>query len=143
MLNNTIVYVLGQYNRKDVARATGCDCYIKNLKLMTLDTTNTSGSLILFLWNETNIWASDMDGCHCWNVIKVPLMSGEYSLLLIYLVVMKSLVFYGIQLIIDIHPYLCGASIVNSPGHVVTHSIANLGKTVKLPINLIYHLNPN
>ncbi|XP_077343180.1 proto-oncogene tyrosine-protein kinase ROS isoform X1 [Lithobates pipiens] len=80
MLNNTIVYVLGQYTWKDVARATGCDCYIKNLKLMTLDTTNTSGSLIIFLWNETNIWASDMDGCHCWNVIKVPLMSANFTI---------------------------------------------------------------
>ncbi|XP_072264904.1 proto-oncogene tyrosine-protein kinase ROS isoform X2 [Pyxicephalus adspersus] len=80
IMNDTIIHVLGQYNQKDVAKGVGCDCHLKSwelITLMTLDTTNTSGSLILFLWNETNIWASDMDGCHCWNVIRIPLISGS------------------------------------------------------------------
>ncbi|XP_018419020.1 PREDICTED: proto-oncogene tyrosine-protein kinase ROS [Nanorana parkeri] len=78
-INDTIVHVLGDYIQKDVAQATGCDCHMKNwelITLMTLDTTNTSSSHILFLWNGTNIWASDIDGCQCWNVIKIPLMPG-------------------------------------------------------------------
>ncbi|XP_068089471.1 LOW QUALITY PROTEIN: proto-oncogene tyrosine-protein kinase ROS [Hyperolius riggenbachi] len=78
IMNDTVVHVLGKYNKEDLKRTSECDCQMntwQRITFMALDTTNVNSPLIFFLCNETSIWASDMDGCHCWKLIDMPYMS--------------------------------------------------------------------
>ncbi|XP_044147095.1 proto-oncogene tyrosine-protein kinase ROS [Bufo gargarizans] len=77
-INDTIVGMFRHY-KKTPTTTSNCDCYEKNCALGTiisLDTTDKNNSYIFFLCNVTEIWSSDLDGCHCWNVISVPLLPG-------------------------------------------------------------------
>ncbi|XP_069831031.1 proto-oncogene tyrosine-protein kinase ROS isoform X2 [Dendropsophus ebraccatus] len=79
IINDTVVGILG-HNRKIIPTATNnCDCNEKNCDLgtiMALDTSDKNKQYLFFLCNVTNIWASDLDGCHCWEVMSVALLPG-------------------------------------------------------------------
>ncbi|XP_071997816.1 proto-oncogene tyrosine-protein kinase ROS isoform X2 [Engystomops pustulosus] len=78
LVNDTIVSIFGYY-KKVVPITSNCDCYEKNCALGTLlamDNTGWNNSYIFFLCNVTEIWTSDLDGCHCWKVNSVPLLPG-------------------------------------------------------------------
>ncbi|XP_073532013.1 proto-oncogene tyrosine-protein kinase ROS isoform X2 [Phyllobates terribilis] len=79
VINDKVKNILGHYKKTTPTTTTNCDCVEKNCELGTvigLDTSDKSNPYIFFLCNVTNIWASDLDGCHCWKVISVTLLPG-------------------------------------------------------------------
>ncbi|KAM4043716.1 proto-oncogene tyrosine-protein kinase ROS [Anomaloglossus baeobatrachus] len=79
IINDKLESILGHHEKTIPTTTSNCDCVEKNCELGTiiaLDTSDKNNPYIFFLCNATNIWASDLDGCHCWNVISVTLLPG-------------------------------------------------------------------
>ncbi|XP_056419568.1 proto-oncogene tyrosine-protein kinase ROS [Hyla sarda] len=79
IMNDTLVGILG-YNRTIIPTSeNNCDCNENNCDLGTIIALGTSDKnipYIFFLCNATYIWASDLDGCHCWKVMSVAPLPG-------------------------------------------------------------------
>ncbi|KAM8952993.1 proto-oncogene tyrosine-protein kinase ROS [Pelodytes ibericus] len=78
--NGTLSHVLGHENNISGVKA-NCTCSIKSSDIgssLALDTTNRDTPYIYFLCNATEIWTSDLEGCHCLKVITLPQLNGEF-----------------------------------------------------------------
>ncbi|XP_073432046.1 proto-oncogene tyrosine-protein kinase ROS isoform X2 [Dendrobates tinctorius] len=79
VINDKVESILGHYKKTTPTTTSNCDCVEKNCELGTviaLDMSDKNNPYIFFLCNVTNIWASGLDGCHCWNVISFTLLPG-------------------------------------------------------------------
>ncbi|XP_075453845.1 proto-oncogene tyrosine-protein kinase ROS isoform X2 [Ascaphus truei] len=79
IVNDTVNHVLGHKSKAHAIQTSSCNCFVKHSELgaaMTLDTTDNRNSYIYFLNNGSDVWASDLEGCQCWKVITIPLLSG-------------------------------------------------------------------
>ncbi|OCT80310.1 proto-oncogene tyrosine-protein kinase ROS-like [Xenopus laevis] len=78
--NDTVHHVLGHENKTDAFKTNACSCLINSSEIglpVALDATNISKPCIYFLKNSTDVWASDLEGCHCWRVISINLSPGS------------------------------------------------------------------
>ncbi|XP_063297854.1 proto-oncogene tyrosine-protein kinase ROS [Pelobates fuscus] len=74
--NGTIEHVLGYKNKIRTSEASTCNCHVEpSGRSMALDLTDTDNPYIYFLSNATDIWISDLEGCHCVKVFSIPLLS--------------------------------------------------------------------
>ncbi|KAM4771019.1 proto-oncogene tyrosine-protein kinase ROS [Rhinophrynus dorsalis] len=74
--NDSVNYVLG-LNKTGAVRTSVCSCFVKHSEIgspMALDSTDINNPYIYFLRNDTEIWASDLEGCHCWKVLSISLL---------------------------------------------------------------------
>uniref|UniRef100_A0A8C8SKB0 Tyrosine-protein kinase receptor n=1 Tax=Pelusios castaneus TaxID=367368 RepID=A0A8C8SKB0_9SAUR len=74
ILNKTMHHVLGHTPLQDQRRSY-CSCNVTETDLgraMTIDMSDSKKSQMFFIKGRNEIWASDLDGCHCWRVISVP-----------------------------------------------------------------------
>ncbi|CAM2111842.1 proto-oncogene tyrosine-protein kinase ROS [Caretta caretta] len=75
IMNNTIHHILGHTPLQHQTRRSYCSCNVTETDLgraMTIDMSDSKKSQIFFIKGRDEIWASDLDGCHCWRVINVP-----------------------------------------------------------------------
>lgn len=83
ILNHTAHHVLGYVAAEEQTRSY-CTCNVAEAELggpMNIDVSDSKNPQLLFIRGRDEIWASDMDGCHCWRVIKVPSFQGLSALL--------------------------------------------------------------
>ncbi|KAM4694286.1 proto-oncogene tyrosine-protein kinase ROS [Discoglossus pictus] len=79
IIKDTIKHILGSSDATHT-EISSCNCFLEISKLgplMTLDTTDSKNPGIYFQSNVTDIWGSDLDGCHCWKVITISMLSDS------------------------------------------------------------------
>lgn len=83
ILNNTVHHILG-YKSVEEEMRNYCTCNVAEAELgrpMSIDASDSKNPQLLFIKGGDEIWASDVDGCHCWRITKIPSFQGLSSLL--------------------------------------------------------------
>ncbi|NXW02201.1 ROS1 kinase, partial [Fregetta grallaria] len=78
ILNNTVHHILGYIPLEEQMR-NYCTCNVAEAELgrpMSIDVSDSKNPQLLFIRGRDEIWASDVDGCHCWRIIKIPSFQG-------------------------------------------------------------------
>ncbi|XP_015714246.1 proto-oncogene tyrosine-protein kinase ROS isoform X2 [Coturnix japonica] len=78
ILNNTMHHILG-YESVEEKMRNYCNCNVAEAELgrpMSIDLSDIKKPQLLFIRGRDEIWASDVDGCHCWKIIKIPSFQG-------------------------------------------------------------------
>ncbi|KAM9240253.1 proto-oncogene tyrosine-protein kinase ROS [Leptosomus discolor] len=79
LLNNTVHHILGYISAEEQMR-NYCTCNVAEAELgspMTIDVSDSKNPQLLFIRRRDEIWASDVDGCHCWRIAKIPSFQGK------------------------------------------------------------------
>ncbi|KAM6405293.1 proto-oncogene tyrosine-protein kinase ROS isoform 3-T3 [Pluvialis apricaria] len=79
ILNNTVHHILGYVSVEEQMR-NYCTCNVAEAELgrpMSIDVSDPKNPQLLFIRGRDEIWASDVDGCHCWRIIKIPSFQGR------------------------------------------------------------------
>ncbi|NXJ83328.1 ROS1 kinase, partial [Trogon melanurus] len=79
ILNNTVHHILGYISAEEQMR-NYCTCSVAEAELgrpMSIDVSDPKNPQLLFIRGEDEIWASDVDGCHCWRIAKIPSFQGK------------------------------------------------------------------
>ncbi|XP_075353451.1 proto-oncogene tyrosine-protein kinase ROS [Mycteria americana] len=79
ILNNTVRHVLGYISVEEQMR-NYCTCDVAEAELgrpMSIDVSDSKNPQLLFIRGRGEIWASDVDGCHCWRITKIPSFQGK------------------------------------------------------------------
>ncbi|XP_069707856.1 proto-oncogene tyrosine-protein kinase ROS [Phaenicophaeus curvirostris] len=79
ILNNTVHHILGYVSAEEQTR-NYCTCNVAEAELgrpMSIDVSDSKNPQLLFIRGRDEIWASDMDGCHCWRITKTPNFQGK------------------------------------------------------------------
>ncbi|NXG70179.1 ROS1 kinase, partial [Baryphthengus martii] len=79
ILNNTVHHILG-YISAEVQMRSCCTCNVSEAELgrpMSIDASDSKNPQLLFIRGRDEIWASDVDGCHCWSITKIPSFQGK------------------------------------------------------------------
>ncbi|XP_009904369.2 proto-oncogene tyrosine-protein kinase ROS [Dryobates pubescens] len=77
MLNDTVHHILGSISEQ---MRTSCTCNVAEAELgraMHVDVSDSKNPQLLFVRGRNEIWASDVDGCHCWSMTKIPSFQGK------------------------------------------------------------------
>lgn len=78
ILNNTMYHILG-YESVEEKMRNYCNCNVAEAELgrpISIDVTDIKKPQLLFIRGRDEIWASDVDGCHCWRITKIPSFQG-------------------------------------------------------------------
>ncbi|NXE10719.1 ROS1 kinase, partial [Lophotis ruficrista] len=79
ILNNTVHHILGYISVEEQLRS-NCTCNVAETELgrpMSIDVSDSKNPQLLFIRGRDEIWASDVDGCHCWRITKIPSFQGK------------------------------------------------------------------
>ncbi|NXP53439.1 ROS1 kinase, partial [Heliornis fulica] len=79
ILNNTVHHILGYISVEEDTR-NYCTCHVAEAELgrpMSIDMSDSKNPQLLFVRGRKEIWASDVDGCHCWRIIKILSFQGK------------------------------------------------------------------
>uniref|UniRef100_A0A8C3K4N0 Tyrosine-protein kinase receptor n=1 Tax=Calidris pygmaea TaxID=425635 RepID=A0A8C3K4N0_9CHAR len=79
ILNNTVHHILGYISVEEQMR-NYCTCNVAEAELgrpMSIDVSDPKNPQLLFTRGRDEIWASDVDGCHCWRITKIPSFQGK------------------------------------------------------------------
>ncbi|NXX32476.1 ROS1 kinase, partial [Nicator chloris] len=79
VLNNTVHHILGHGLLEKQTRGY-CTCNVTEAELgrpTSMDLSDSKNPQLLFIRGRDEIWASDVDGCHCWRIIKTPGIQGN------------------------------------------------------------------
>ncbi|XP_010003164.1 PREDICTED: proto-oncogene tyrosine-protein kinase ROS [Chaetura pelagica] len=79
ILNNTVHHILGYISVEEPMR-NNCTCNVAESELgrpMSIDVSDSKNPKLLFIRGRDEIWASDVDGCHCWRITKIPIFQGR------------------------------------------------------------------
>ncbi|NWH66941.1 ROS1 kinase, partial [Geococcyx californianus] len=79
ILNNTVHHLLGYISVEEQMR-NYCTCNVTEAELgrpMNIDLSDSKNPQLLFIRGKDEIWASDVDGCHCWRITKIPSLQGK------------------------------------------------------------------
>ncbi|KFQ79243.1 Proto-oncogene tyrosine-protein kinase ROS, partial [Phaethon lepturus] len=79
ILNNTMHHILGYISVEEQMR-NYCTCNVAEAELgrpMSIDVSDSKNPQLLFIRGRDEIWASDVDGCHCWRITKIPSFQGK------------------------------------------------------------------
>ncbi|XP_074718456.1 proto-oncogene tyrosine-protein kinase ROS [Strix uralensis] len=79
ILNNTMHHILGYISVEEQMR-NYCTCNVAEAELgrpMSIDASDSNNPQLLFIRGRDEIWASDVDGCHCWRITKIPSFQGK------------------------------------------------------------------
>uniref|UniRef100_A0A672TNW2 Tyrosine-protein kinase receptor n=1 Tax=Strigops habroptila TaxID=2489341 RepID=A0A672TNW2_STRHB len=79
ILNNTMHHILGYISVEEQMR-NHCTCNVAEAELgrpMSIDVSDSKNPQLLFIRGRDEIWASDVDGCHCWRITKIPGFQGK------------------------------------------------------------------
>ncbi|XP_035178288.1 proto-oncogene tyrosine-protein kinase ROS isoform X3 [Oxyura jamaicensis] len=74
ILNNTVQHILGYISVEEQMR-NYCSCNMTEAELggpMSIDVSDSKNPQLLFVRRRDEIWASDVDGCHCWRITRIP-----------------------------------------------------------------------
>ncbi|NXC43638.1 ROS1 kinase, partial [Penelope pileata] len=74
ILNHTLHHILGYISVEEQMR-NNCSCNVAEAELgrpMSIDVSDSKKPQLLFIRGKDEIWASDVDGCHCWRITKIP-----------------------------------------------------------------------
>ncbi|XP_064505762.1 proto-oncogene tyrosine-protein kinase ROS isoform X2 [Pseudopipra pipra] len=77
--NNTVHHILGYISVEEQMR-NYCTCNVTEAELgrpMSIDVSDSKNPQLLFIRGRDEIWASDVDGCHCWRITKIPGFQGK------------------------------------------------------------------
>ncbi|NWU86118.1 ROS1 kinase, partial [Onychorhynchus coronatus] len=77
--NNTVHHILGYISEEEQMR-NYCTCNVAEAELgrpMSIDASDSKNPQLLFIRGRDEIWASDVDGCHCWRITKIPSFQGK------------------------------------------------------------------
>ncbi|NXG50631.1 ROS1 kinase, partial [Psilopogon haemacephalus] len=78
VVNGSVHHILGYTSAKEQGR-NSCTCNVAEEELgrpMNIDVSDSKDPQLLFVRGRNEIWASDMDGCHCWEITKIPSLQG-------------------------------------------------------------------
>uniref|UniRef100_A0A8C3BPL6 Tyrosine-protein kinase receptor n=1 Tax=Cairina moschata TaxID=8855 RepID=A0A8C3BPL6_CAIMO len=78
ILNNTVQHILGYISAEEQMR-NYCSCNVTEAELgrsMSMDVSDSKNPQLLFIRGRDEIWASDVDGCHCWRLTRIPSIQG-------------------------------------------------------------------
>ncbi|OWK58396.1 Proto-oncogene tyrosine-protein kinase ROS [Lonchura striata] len=84
ILNNTMQHILGHSLVEKTRNY--CTCNVTEAELgrpMSIDLSDSKNPQLLFIRGGDEIWASDVDGCHCWRTIKIPSIQDKRCLILL------------------------------------------------------------
>ncbi|NXK04370.1 ROS1 kinase, partial [Herpetotheres cachinnans] len=79
ILNDTVHHILGYMSVEEQMR-NYCTCNVAEAELgrpMSIDVSDSKNPQLLFIRGRDEIWASDVDGCHCWRITKIPSFQGK------------------------------------------------------------------
>ncbi|NXH73549.1 ROS1 kinase, partial [Hydrobates tethys] len=79
ILSNTVHHILGYISVEEQMR-NYCTCNVAEAELgrpMSIDVSDSKNPQLLFIRGRDEIWASDVDGCHCWRITKIPSFQGK------------------------------------------------------------------
>ncbi|NXE26582.1 ROS1 kinase, partial [Ardeotis kori] len=79
ILDNTVHHILGYISVEEQLRS-NCTCNVAEAELgrpMSIDVSDSKNAQLLFIRGRDEIWASDVDGCHCWRITKIPSFQGK------------------------------------------------------------------
>ncbi|KFP21242.1 Proto-oncogene tyrosine-protein kinase ROS [Egretta garzetta] len=79
ILNNTVHHILGYLSAEEQMR-NYCTCNVAEAELgrpMSIDVSDSKNPQLLLIRGRDEIWASDVDGCHCWRITKIPGFQGK------------------------------------------------------------------
>ncbi|KAM6138202.1 proto-oncogene tyrosine-protein kinase ROS [Phoenicopterus ruber ruber] len=79
ILNNTMHHILGYISVEEQMRSY-CTCNVAEAELgrpMSIDVSDSKNPQLLFIRGRDEIWASDVDGCYCWRITKIPSFQGK------------------------------------------------------------------
>ncbi|NWU98975.1 ROS1 kinase, partial [Upupa epops] len=79
LLNNTTHHVLGFVSAEQM-QDNYCTCNVSEEELgayMSIDVSDPKDPQLLFIRGRDEIWASDMDGCHCRRILKMAAPQGN------------------------------------------------------------------
>ncbi|XP_014819892.1 PREDICTED: proto-oncogene tyrosine-protein kinase ROS [Calidris pugnax] len=79
ILNNTVHHILGYVSVEEQMR-NYCTCNVAEAELgrpMSINVSDPKNPQLLFTRGRDEIWASDVDGCHCWRITKIPSFQGK------------------------------------------------------------------
>ncbi|KAJ7406712.1 proto-oncogene tyrosine-protein kinase ROS isoform X2 [Willisornis vidua] len=79
ILNNTVHHILGYVSAEEQMR-NYCTCNVAEAELgrpMSIDVSDSKNPQLLFIRGRDEIWISDVDGCHCWRITKIPGFQGK------------------------------------------------------------------
>ncbi|NXL43142.1 ROS1 kinase, partial [Podilymbus podiceps] len=96
ILNNTVHHILG-YVSVEEQRRNYCTCNVAEAELgrpMTIDVSDPKNPQLLFVRGRDEIWASDVDGCHCRRITKIPSFQDKK---IISLTVDKKFIYWSVE----------------------------------------------
>ncbi|NWX43370.1 ROS1 kinase, partial [Steatornis caripensis] len=96
ILNNTVHHILGYVSVEEQMRSY-CTCNVTEAELgrpMSIDVSDSKNLQLLFIRGRDEIWAADVDGCHCWRITKIPSLQGKK---IGSLTVDKSFIYWSIE----------------------------------------------
>ncbi|XP_056199990.1 proto-oncogene tyrosine-protein kinase ROS [Falco biarmicus] len=79
ILNDTVHHILGYVSAEEQMR-NYCSCNVAEAELgrpMSIDVSDSKNPQLLFIRGRGEIWASDMDACHCWEITKIQSFQGR------------------------------------------------------------------
>lgn len=79
ILNNTVHHILG-HGVVEKQMRNYCTCNVAEVELgrpLSIDLSDSKKPQLLFIRGRDEIWASDVDGCHCWRITKIPSIQGN------------------------------------------------------------------
>ncbi|KAF2987188.1 hypothetical protein EK904_012124, partial [Melospiza melodia maxima] len=79
ILNNTVHHILG-HGLVEKQMRSYCTCNVTEAELgrpISIDLSDSKNPQLLFVRGRDEIWASDVEGCHCWRTIKIPNIQGN------------------------------------------------------------------
>ncbi|XP_039726973.1 proto-oncogene tyrosine-protein kinase ROS isoform X1 [Pteropus medius] len=79
IINQTLHHILKHTAINHSNGRNQCSCNVTEFELsgvMTIDTSDIRKPRIYFVKGQ-EIWATDLEGCHCWQVIVVPVLFGK------------------------------------------------------------------
>ncbi|NXS19317.1 ROS1 kinase, partial [Mystacornis crossleyi] len=79
MLNNTVHHILG-HGLVEKQMKNYCTCNVAEAELgrpLSIDLSDSKNPQLLFIRGRDEIWASDVDACHCWRITKVLSIQGN------------------------------------------------------------------
>lgn len=81
MINQTLHRILQPTATRHPGGRSQCFCNVTEFELsgaMTIDTSDLKKPLIFFVKGQ-EIWATDLEGCRCWQVSRMPTLLGKVS----------------------------------------------------------------
>ncbi|NXX41808.1 ROS1 kinase, partial [Tricholaema leucomelas] len=78
IVDDSVHHILGHGSAKEQMK-NSCTCDVAEEELgrpMSMDMSDSKNPQLLFVRGRNEIWASDVDGCHCWQIIKIPSFQG-------------------------------------------------------------------